>query len=1633
MPFNIKLDFTTFNSVLNSDQQNAVIRAAQDWEVLLANNEFDDIPLGTSIRYINPNTGQPETTTLTSQNGGPIDDVLIYVGGRQIPPLTPTSGPNIAKADLLGDNVLNNPNIDNDYLSARMRGIKFQPSVGSLSFNPNPAQIQFWSLTASNPSNTSPAANEYDLYTVAKHEIGHILGFFIYDGVVLPPNSAFEQLHSGSSGNRVFNGINAKSVSSLAAGVPLDPGGGFLPDHFALGTTSTLVQTTTLPVGSTTTVLMVPQYLPGTGIPTPPGSSPYLPGDALPEKGITKLDLAVLADSGYQVDGQGFTNLDLANPIVTNPNITSGFMVAGTPSGDTIAGDVGNDTLAGGPGNDSINGGVGIDYMYGGDGADTLVGGNGDDTLNDTLIGGRGNDRIDGVLGNDYVVGGDGNDILIGGAGDDTIIGGPGNDTVSGGTGRNNLRSFDLIAANPTEVDTLFHATSSLSNRFVLTENDLNGYKNGGDLDYADIQLFAAGLDVLVVANTANIGRVVVGGDTYVYDNSSNPRELLAIVRGITTATDVRLTSAVNPVVTSINRAAANPTNAANLPFTVIFSESVTGVDPSDFVLTSTGAITGATITNVSGSGNTYTVTASTGSGVGDTRLDLIDDDSIIDIDSAPLGGLGAGNANFTSGETYTVQPPPPTVQILIATAPSGDVSEAATTAITVTATASAPVTGDQTVSVALSGSATAGDFTGTIPAQITIPNGQTSGSFTVNVNDDAIVEAIETATFTISNPSSGIALGATTTGSVNILDNDANLAIAADSSATATEGNSGTKAFTFTVTRSGNISGSSTANWAVTGTGVNPADATDFGGTLPTGTVSFAANEITKAITVNVSGDSDVEPDENFTVTLANPSGAAITTANATGTIQNDDTLPTIAIAADSSATATEGNSGTKAFTFTVTRSGDTSGSSTSDWTVAGSGANPANATDFGGTLPTGTVSFAANETTKAITVNVSGDSDVEPDENFTVTLANPSGAAIATATATGTIQNDDTLPLPNIAIAADPSATATEGNSGTKAFTFTVTRTGSTSSSSTADWTVTSTGANPANATDFGGTLPTGTVNFAPNETSKTITVNVSGDTAVEPDENFTVTLSNPSGAAITNATATGTIQNDDAGLAIAATNGTQTEGNSGTKAFTFTVTRSGNTSGASTANWTVAGTGANPANAADFGATLPTGTVSFAANETTKTITVNVNGDTVVEPDENFTVTLANPTGAAIITATSTGTIQNDDTNLAIAADPTAIQSEGNSSATAFTFTVTRNGATTSSTSASWAVTGGTTNPANAADFVGNALPKGTVSFATGETSKTVTVNVNGDTQFEPGENFVVTLSAPTGGATITTATAAGTIQNDDAVNLAIAPTNAVQDEGNTATKPFTFTVTRSGDTTGSTSVKWAVAGSGTSPANATDFGTALPSGTLNFTAGQTSQIITVNVKGDTALELDEDFTVTLADPTPGTTLTTASAAGTIRNDDVNLAIVADPSAIQPEGNSGATSFTFTITRNGVTTGSTNVNWAVTGGTTNPANAADFVGNALPKGTVSFATGETSKTVTVNVNGDTQFEPGENFVVTLSAPTGGATIATATATGTIQNDDSVNLAIAPTNAVQDEGNTGAKPIHFYRNPQR
>jgi hypothetical protein len=108
------------------------------------------------------------------------------------------------------------------------------------------------------------------------------------------------------------------------------------------------------------------------------------------------------------------------------------------------------------------------------------------------------------------------------------------------------------------------------------------------------------------------------------------------------------------PVVISILRTDSHPTSAAIVHFSVTFSKPVSGVDASDFLLTTSG-VSGAALMEVLTSGNTFYVAVNTGTGNGTIRLDVMDNDSIVDSVGSPLGGAGLGNGSFTAGEIYTV------------------------------------------------------------------------------------------------------------------------------------------------------------------------------------------------------------------------------------------------------------------------------------------------------------------------------------------------------------------------------------------------------------------------------------------------------------------------------------------------------------------------------------------------------------------------------------------------------------------------------------------------------------------------------------------------------------------------------------------------------------------------------------------------------------------------------------------------------------------------------------------------------------------------------------------------------------------------------------------------------------------
>ncbi|WP_445167946.1 Calx-beta domain-containing protein [Mycolicibacterium sp. Dal123E01] len=325
---------------------------------------------------------------------------------------------------------------------------------------------------------------------------------------------------------------------------------------------------------------------------------------------------------------------------------------------------------------------------------------------------------------------------------------------------------------------------------------------------------------------------------------------------------------------------------------------------------------------------------------------------------------------------------------------------------------------------------------------------------------------------------------------------------------ATVAEGNTGTSNATFTVTLSKAATTPVTVGYS-TANGTATAGA-DF--TSTTGTLTFNPGVTSQTVTVKVAGDADVESNETFTVALSSPTGATITRATATGTITNDDVATTPA--------------NNNAATYSVA----------SDW---GSGHNANITVTAGQNLNSWTVEFdtpaqIVNIWNGQITSHV-GTHYVVSNMAYNGTIAAGQSTTFgyqATPGAAGSAPTN--LKVNGVSVSTPPSTpslsiadtSVAEGNTGTKNASFTVTL----SSASTTPVTVrysTSNGTATAGA-DF--TNTTGTLTFNPGVTSQTVTVTVTGDADVESNETFTVALSNPTGATITRATATGTITNDD-----------------------------------------------------------------------------------------------------------------------------------------------------------------------------------------------------------------------------------------------------------------------------------------------------------------------------------------------------------------------------------------------------------------------------------------------------------------------------------------------------------------------
>ena len=731
---------------------------------------------------------------------------------------------------------------------------------------------------------------------------------------------------------------------------------------------------------------------------------------------------------------------------------------------------------------------------------------------------------------------------------------------------------------------------------------------------------------------------------------------------------------------------------------------------------------------------------------------------------------------------------------------------------------------------------------------------------------------------------------------------------------------------------------------------------------------------------------------------------GMSLLAVTTLATADNDD--PYLGL---NSPSVVEGDSGKTVMTFTAKltdANGNTQSSTktiTAKYKVRTSDGDTATAgSDYETT--SGTLTFAPGETSKTVDVNVIGDTDAEPNETLTFAWGSWENVWLVSETATGTIENDDDE-QPFLGL---NSPSVAEGDSGSTTMTFTARLTdanGQTQPSKksiTAHYQVLSESDDTATAgSDYEAT--TGTVTFAPGETSKTIDVTVNGDTEVEKDETLTVKWTNWGNVWLAHYSKKGTITNDDNGATLTIDHASASEGD----AITFTVTLDKAVSGGFTV--TPSYTDQSATQGVDYTRNTSAATFAGSAGET-QSFTVATIEDTELERDETFSVQLTVSGTSETVNASSTavGTIQNDDDRPFLGLNSPSV-AEGDSGTTTMTFTARltdANGRTQASSEkiiADYSVLSESDDTATAGtDYKATS---GSVTFAPGETSKTIDVDIVGDTEIEKDETFTVKW---TNWSSVWLAhySKKGTIANDDTGTGAIL---SIDDASASEGDDITFTLKLDRAVAGGFKVTPTYT-DGTAT-QGVDYTVNTSDVTFAGNAAETNSF-TVSTTEDNEVEGDETFTISLTvTDTSEEVVATATATGTIKNDDDRPFLGLNSPSVT-EGDSDTTTMTFTARltdANGRTQASSETitaKYEVLSESDDTASAgSDYQAKT---GTVTFAPGETSKTIDVSIIGDTEEESNETFTVKWTS-WGNVWLAHYSKKGTILDNDGAKVTIS------------------------
>lgn len=919
-----------------------------------------------------------------------------------------------------------------------------------------------------------------------------------------------------------------------------------------------------------------------------------------------------------------------------------------------------------------------------------------------------------------------------------------------------------------------------------------------------------------------------------------------------------------------------------------------------------------------------------------------------------PACGGGGGN---DGGESATIA--------FTATDSSGD--ESATPAH-IQIALSGPLSSD-TASVDVTvtgGTAGAGaDFT-LRTTTVTIPAGQTQATVDLDIAQDGFDEPDETVELTLSNPrTAGIAaltLGAARLHTYTIKAQSASASPTLSFRAPSLTVDEGVGSATMVVELSRAAAGQVTVDYAVTG-GTATAG-TDF--SLAAGTLTFPAGSLTQSFSIPIADDSLDEDDETVRVALSNASGAQVGgPATATLTIADNDAAPNIAFA-----TSTQGadeSDGTA--NLQVVLSAASGRDVTATYSVAPGGTASGSGVDY--SISGSTVSIPAGQTTASIPVTIVDDALAEGNEQFSVVLSSPANAALGSP-ATTTLQIIDNDGLPLVGFATATSSALENGGPAT----VTVTLSAASLATVTVQYAVT--GGTATRGVDY--TLADGSVTFTPGQTSRTFIIGLQGDNIDEDDETILITLSNPVNASLgARSVHTFTITDDDPSAAVAFANPSfNTPEASGTA--TIAVNLTGITARTVSVNY--AATGGN-ATGGGTDYTLASGTLTFAPGTTSQNVSLSINNDTLDEADETVVITLSSPTNGVLGPVSSTTcTILDDDPTPAIAFG--AATSSTSESGTP-SIPVVLSAASGRTVTVGYAVGAGGTATGGGTDYT---ITGNTLTFPAGTTSVNIPITLNNDTLDEPDETVPITLSGPVGATLGTPSTHTLTIQDDDP-----APTiqfQAASSSGSESVTAASITVTMSNASASNVTVSYSVTGG-----TATTADYAGGTGTITFTAGQTSRPLSFSVVNDGLSENDETIVFTLASPSGGTLGTQTTHTYTITdNDPLPTVQFLQATSSQPES---VTSPPVTVTLSTQAGRTVTVPFSVSGGTA--TSGTDY---SLSATSITFPAGTTSVNLPLTVVDDTAIEPNETINFQLGTPAN-ATLGTQTThTFTIVNND-------------------------------